>query len=106
MTAVCPCCGFDLALDEPVITGAMQFDPRGDVLWRGEKLNLTSSERIILGTLLKESPRHVSEAVLHERIDYEGDSHIAHVMICRLRKKLGDPNPIENDQGLGWRWAA
>lgn len=106
-TALCPNCGVDLARDEPITRGAIAFDPRGEVRWHGEPVQLSPAERSVLGTLLKAGGRFIGAEVVCERIGYDGDDqrNMVSVYVHRLRRKLAF-EAIETQHGVGWRWAA
>lgn len=107
--AICPCCGYDLVLDEPIVLGDLSIDPRGIVAWHGERILLTVSERIVITAIVKAAPRPISYAVIRERLGCDGDSDVERVHLCRAKKKLaasGHKAPIEAVYGEGVRWAA
>lgn len=110
MNALCPQCGHDLALDEPIsIEGVVEMQPYGECIYKGQKVHLTPGEASILWTLLKAKGRPVARWVLEDRIGYDGYSNVVVVLVSRLRAKLaavGEPVPIENVHSVGWRCAA
>lgn len=103
---VCIHCGGDLTLDKPVKIGDLDYDPRGDIHWHGEKINLTAAERIVLGTLVKDAGRCISYSMIDERIGHEGNSNVPTAMISNIRSKMSRraPPPIETIRGVGYRW--
>jgi len=106
MTALCPCCGYDLAQDEVIERDGIRLEPRGDVLVNGAPVRLTPSERIILSSLMKANGMAISGAALHERMDSRADGNVVEVMVRRVREKLGDACRIENIRGIGYRWVS
>jgi DNA-binding response OmpR family regulator len=108
MTAHCPSCGYNLVPEKVVELGAMRFDPRGDACFHGEKLRLSPSEHILLGTLLASAGKFVSVDVLMNRLGSEGENKVVDVYITRLRKKLRAIDPgarhIEANYGCSRRW--
>lgn len=110
MTKFCPCCGFDLVVDKRVVRGALLFDPRGRVVFHGNRLKLSPAIHILLGTLLKANGEFVTTATLKERVDSDVDGNTIQVYVCRLRKLLSRIEPgvqhIETAKGRGYRWAA
>lgn len=108
--AVCPHCGYDLERDQIIDRDGLRFDPRGDVTWHGMALQLTTNERIVLGTIVKAAPDCVTRAVLDERTGYTGMGNCSEVLVCRIRRKMRDvapamiATPLETVRGLGIRW--
>lgn len=114
----CPKCGTDLEKLHPIRVGDLYADPIGDTFWKGVEVKLTSTERVILNTLLTcEQMRwkrtdsgagfYVSKEVVAERTDLGVDSLV--VVMSRLRSKFvavdSDFDNIETELKLGWRWS-
>ena len=106
-SAFCPCCGYDLAVQEPVSFGLFDCDPRGLVSWRGSPVIFTTSEHIILSSIALAGGRFVSRAALSERLGYDGLNNLIEVFMSRVRHKLrlaGAPaNLIQTQHGRGYR---
>lgn len=107
MASFCPHCGFDLANDEPMERGGLWMDPRGLCTWRGQVVHLTRSEHIVLWSILKADGRFVTNAILNDRLGYDGDHNCATVLLSRIRAKLNPiaRNPIETVKTHGVRMA-
>lgn len=103
----CPCCGHNLAAEDPVTIGALRVDPRGDATWRGSTLGLTAGEHIVFGTLAQARGRLVDVAILQERAGYEGFANAVPVFLTKIRRKLraagAPPGMIVNVLNRGWR---
>ena len=100
--AFCPKCGADLTRDEVRELGPFLFDPRGPVLYNGERLHISPTLHILLGSLVYAYPRIVREETLCERLD--GHSALLRVHITRLRRIV--PNGkrhIVNEHSTGYR---
>ncbi len=75
----------------------------------GRDLELTSRELAVLRHLLQRPDRVVSA---EELLEHAWDAHAdpfttsVRVIVSRLRRKLGDPPPIETVVGAGYRWVA
>lgn len=109
MSALCPHCGYDLETDRVLEMDGLMFDPRGPVIWRGELVHLTPSERIMLHTLLKAAPRTVTKDVILERVGSDGPPNSVNVWAHGVRSKLDAIAPghrIKTDWARGYRWAA
>ncbi len=92
----------------PVITrGDITFDrSRRNVSRAGRRLELTRKEMGVLEALLVADGAVLSAEDLLERVwDEFADpfSQVVTVTIARLRRKLGDPDPIETVVGEGYR---
>ncbi len=114
---VCPYCSRDLVALEPVRVGDLYHDPVGETYWKGQKVHLSPSERLILTALANaggqvtrrthEPCYAISASALAERADISVES--LPVLMSNLRKsfRLLDPefNMIETEKGSGYRWA-
>ena len=110
MTGICPCCGYDVANDEPITRPEISMKPYGDCYFHGQPIRLTAAERAVIWALLKADGRPLSRATIAERVGYEGeDFNTIDVYMSRIRAKLRRVSPeipIENIRGAGLRWAA
>ena len=90
-----------------VVNGGLVFDrARRRVSRDGRPLSLTRKEMGVLEVLLVAEGGVVSAEELLERVwDEHADpfSHTVTVTIARLRRKLGEPDPIETVVGSGYR---
>lgn len=84
----CPGCGCNLAAEQPVELGALRVDPRGDVTWAGNLVDLTGGQHQVLSTLAQARGQLVTKAVLEERLGYEGLANVVDVHLVRIRRKL------------------
>jgi DNA-binding response OmpR family regulator len=95
------------ALPPLVVRGDLTFDlARRRVSRAGRPLSLTRKEMSVLEVLLLADGAVVSAEELLERVwDEHADpfSHVATVTLARLRRKLGQPDPIETVVGTGYR---
>jgi DNA-binding response OmpR family regulator len=108
MSGFCPHCGHDIEKDQPIVSGDMQFDPRGDVLWQGEKVHLGPSQRMVLHALLKARGKILKRETIALRIGHDGEGdprRLIDVHICKLKKRMPGL-PVETVYGVGLRWAA
>ena len=72
----------------------------------GRRLELSPKELAVLEALLTASPGALSaERLLEQAWDENTDpfTNTVRVTIARLRRKLGDPNIIQNTPGIGYR---
>jgi DNA-binding response OmpR family regulator len=106
----CPSCGHNLAAEQPVTIGPLEFEPRGEARWHGRKIPLTCGQFLIFGALVLAGGRYVSRDILAERAGYDGlgDAHNSvDVLTCRARRALrlvGCPTTIiRNERGRGLR---
>lgn len=109
MSGICPHCGYDLAVDEPVVIGALSIDPRGPIIWHGSELALTPYERVLLTSVAKAYPQALEKLVLADRMGSDSDWNSIEVLIHRVRRKLahgGHDVPLKTERGIGLRWAA
>ena len=73
---------------------------------RGTPLDLSAKEFALLEALLTASPGALSaERLLEQAWDENADpfTNTVRVTIARLRRKLGEPNIIQNTPGIGYR---
>lgn len=86
--------------------GDLSLDPLARSVKRdGHNIDLTPKEFGVLRELLGASPAIVSAEVLLERVwDERADpfTNAVRITMTTLRKKLGDPNPIETVIGVGY----
>lgn len=104
----CHNCGADIYLDEPIRIDDFSMVGDGHPLcYKGKPIKLTHGERMIIWSLLKAYPRHVSKSTLLDRCGSDGLNNLIQVLVCRIRRNLkvmGIPDPIETVHGFGYRW--
>ena len=85
----------------------IELDPlRRAVTRHGHQVDLSVKEFAVLETLLKAAPAALSaEDLLAQAWDENADpfTKTVQVTISRLRRKLGDPPPIQTIAGVGYR---
>lgn len=96
------------AAQDRSLTGAgIELDTLARTATRdGRQLDLSAKEFAVLEALLKASPGALSAERLLEQVwDENTDpfTNTVRVTISRLRHKLGEPNPIQNTPGIGYR---
>jgi len=77
-----------------------------DVTHRGRAVVLTSREFDVLEELLRAEGRVIAASVLRQRLweaRREATDNTVRVTVMRLRRKLGEPSPIETVTGAGYR---
>jgi DNA-binding response OmpR family regulator len=88
----------------------VELDPLRHCATRdGAELDLSVKEFAVLEALMRASPGILSAEQLLEKVwDENADpfTNTVQVTISRLRRKLGDPQPIETIPGLGYRVTA
>lgn len=94
--------------DPPVLDRAgVRLDPaRHEASRYGRPLSLRHKEFLVLEELLRAAGAVVSaEQLLEKAWDENIDpfTHVVRVTIMTLRRKLGDPQPIETIPGVGYR---
>jgi two-component system copper resistance phosphate regulon response regulator CusR len=92
-----------------LVVGDLELDTMRRRAFRaGRRLPLTSQEYTLLWVLLRHRGEVMSRTVLFEQIwdtDFEGDSNVVEVAVCRLRAKLDDPYPVKllhTVRGMGY----
>jgi DNA-binding response OmpR family regulator len=87
--------------------GDIELDPAARTARRdGRDLQLTNKEFGVLEVLMAAGGRVVSSEELLEKVwDENADpfSNVVRVTVMTLRKKLGDPQPVETVTGAGYR---
>ena len=76
----------------------------------GEAVHLTPTEYAILGALVADAGRVITDRALLQRVwgpEYGSEDHYLHVYMARLRKKL-EPDPqqprhLVTETGVGYR---
>jgi two-component system OmpR family response regulator/two-component system response regulator QseB len=105
MTAICPCCGYDIARDEPLERAGIAMAPYGPVRFHGADVKLTRGESAVLRTLMKANGRPIPRHVLAERYGQKetSDSNSVDVLLTRIKQKLArhGAHPIQNRRGVG-----
>lgn len=95
------------AHDRVLKAGGVELDPLGRTASRdGRHLELSAKEFAVLEALLQASPGALSaERLLELAWDENADpfTHTVRVTIGRLRRKLGEPQVIQNTPGIGYR---
>jgi DNA-binding response OmpR family regulator len=88
-------------------TAGIELDPVKHTATRnGRQLDLSAKEFGVLEALLKATPGALSAEKLLEQVWDENAnpfSRTVHVTIARLRRKLGEPQPIHTTPGIGYR---
>lgn len=106
--AFCRNCGADVSLDAPIRID--DFSMIGDgypLCFKGEPVGLTHGEKVVVWSLLKAYPDHVSKPTLLDRLDSDGANNLVQVLVCRIRHKLkaaGAPDAIQTVHRQGYRW--
>ncbi|MGH2908671.1 MAG: winged helix-turn-helix domain-containing protein, partial [Solirubrobacteraceae bacterium] len=97
------------AQDRTLAAAGIDLDPLGRSAARdGRHLDLSAKEFAVLEALLRASPGALSaERLLEQAWDENTDpfTNTVRVTIGRLRRKLGEPNLIQNTPGIGYRIA-
>lgn len=110
----CPHCGTDWVRDDEYLErdGFEFTTPLAEVRYLGRVINLTPQEYLLLFTLAKAGERWVSHESMVGRIALSDEvrTDLVSVVICKVRKKLGDASPIQTSynkprQGCGVKWA-
>jgi DNA-binding response OmpR family regulator len=87
--------------------GDLTLDPLQRRAWRGARdLELTPKELAVLRVLLEAEGAVVSsEQLLARAWDEHADpfTHVIRMVVMGLRRKLGEPQPIETLRGFGYR---
>jgi two-component system response regulator VanR len=90
-----------------LLRGDLRVDPAKREGWRGERpLSLTPKELAVLQVLLEAEGTVVTPEQLLERAwDEHADpfSNAMRMVVMTLRRKLGEPQPIETVRGFGYR---
>lgn len=97
---ICPCCGYDLVADAPIVINDFSMHGAGyPLLYQGCDAGLTPHQNLICWTLMKSYPKPVKKGVLIERLDAdtEDPDALANTYISKIRsnlKKIGAPPSI------------
>ncbi len=91
-------------------SAGIELDPlTGTVTRDAQTIELSRKERAVLEVLLRASPSALSaERLLEQAWDENADpfTNTVKVTIARLRRKLGQPDPIRTTPGVGYSIAA
>ncbi|MBV9819443.1 MAG: response regulator transcription factor [Solirubrobacterales bacterium] len=86
--------------------GDIELDPLHHTAIRaGRRLDLSAKEFAVLEALLKASPGSLTpEQLLHQAWDQNADpfTRTVYVTVARLKRKLGEPQPIQATPGIGY----
>ena len=97
-----------IAVPPVLVRGDVEFDLfRRTVRRQGRTVRLTTKEMAVLEVLMKAADGVVSAEQLLERAWDENANPFTNsvrVTVSSLRKKLGDPDPIQTLQGSGYRF--
>lgn len=95
------------ALPPAIERGGLRWDPmRREAFRGGAVLTLTNKEFAVLGELLRADGGIVSAERLLEKVwdeNIDPFTNTVRVTVMKLRRKLGNPDPIETLPGLGYR---
>jgi len=95
------------AQDRVLKAAGIELDPLRRIATRdGRQLDLSAKEFAVLESLLKASPGALSaERLLEQAWDENADpfTNTVRVTIGRLRRKLGEPQILQNTPGIGYR---
>jgi two-component system, OmpR family, response regulator len=86
--------------------GTLTLDPAQRIAWReGNQLALTPTEFALLDVLVRHADQALSKPQLLQLAwgDTVHDDNLVETTIRRLRRKLGNPDPIETIRGVGYR---
>ena len=88
----------------------IELDPMRHVATRaGHRLDLSAKEFAVLEALLQASPGSLTpEQLLYRAWDENANpfTRTVYVTIARLKRKLGEPQPIQSTPGIGYKIAA
>ena len=109
---VCPSCGYDLVRDSHIIINEFSMlSPGGDLYYRGERVQITAAERMIIWSIMKAYPKPITHGSILNRLDSEAEGNVVDVHLTRIRnalRKMGAPIPFEpirtNGQGRAHIW--
>jgi two-component system KDP operon response regulator KdpE len=83
---------------------------RREVTVAGSRVHLTPTEYALLGALIANAGRVLTDRALLQRVwgpEYGSEDHYLHVYMARLRKKLerdpGNPRHLRTEPGVGYR---
>jgi DNA-binding response OmpR family regulator len=89
--------------------GGIELDPIRHMATRvGRRLDLSAKEFAVLEALLRASPGSLTpEQLLHQAWDENADpfTRTVYVTVARLKRKLGEPQPIQTTPGMGYKIA-
>jgi DNA-binding response OmpR family regulator len=107
----CPCCGYDLINDQPILLNDFaMMSSVSQLTYKGQSVRLTEAEKLVCWSLMKACPDPVRNIVVLERLGSDGTPENIKVHICHIRRKLrgiGAPDPFEacySRAGGGYRW--
>jgi len=85
----------------------IELDPIHHIATRGgRRLDLSAKEFAVLEALLRASPGSLTpEQLLHQAWDENADpfTRTVYVTVARLKRKLGEPQPIHATPGIGYK---
>jgi len=109
---VCPNCGLDLERFAPIHSGDLDLEAH-EVRWKGRRVPLRPSGRLIVSTLVRADGIPVSRNALIEALGCEQANdpvNVVAVQMTHVRRAFHDIDPafhaIETVRDIGVRWAA
>jgi DNA-binding response OmpR family regulator len=93
-----------------LLVGDVRLDLLGRRAWRADRLiELSNREYVLLEYLMRHDGQALSRTqILYAVWEYDADptSNVVDVYIRYLRRKLGEPSPIDTLRGVGYRYEA
>jgi DNA-binding response OmpR family regulator len=93
-----------------LVIGDVRLDLLGRRAWRADRLiELSNREYVLLEYLMRHDGQALSRTqILYAVWEYDADptSNVVDVYIRYLRRKLGEPTPIDTVRGVGYRYEA
>jgi len=93
-----------------LVIGDVRLDLLGRRAWRADRLiELSNREYVLLEYLMRHEEQALSRTqILYAVWEYDADptSNVVDVYIRYLRRKLGEPSPIDTVRGVGYRYEA
>jgi DNA-binding response OmpR family regulator len=93
-----------------LVIGDVRLDLLGRRAWRaGRLIELSNREYVLLEYLMRHDGQALSRTqILYAVWEYDADptSNVVDVYIRYLRRKLGEPTPIDTVRGVGYRYEA
>lgn len=90
---LCPNCGCDLVMREPIALGCIAIDDRDEIVFQGRRLELSRCQHRIVDSLVRARGRSLTRGILAQRVGGDVNDSTVVKYVERVRHSFGAVDP-------------